>query len=209
MAFSDDPRPSGSDDQPEALFEEFGPVSASAAVPESFPQLSGPHPAEARVAELERELKEVRDWATRIAADFENYKKRVERERQDQIRFSNERLLKEFLPVVDNLQRALEAAARNGEAPSIAAGVELVIAETLKVLRRAGVEPIVALILPFDPAVHEALQQVETDAVDPGCVVSEVQPGYTLHGRVLRPALVSVAVPPEVTSPGMDRSDIE
>jgi molecular chaperone GrpE len=144
-----------------------------------------------------------------VAADFENYKKRVERERQDQIRFSNERLLKEILPIVDNLQRALDAAARSGEAPSISAGVELVIAETQKILRRAGVEPIAALNQPFDPAIHEALQRVETEAVEAGCVVNEVQPGYTLNGRVLRPALVTVAMPPEVTSPGMDRSDLD
>jgi molecular chaperone GrpE len=207
MAFPDDSN--GANEQAEELFDEFGLIPDAAVSLDSVHQLEGPHPAEARVAELEKELKEVRDWATRVAADFENYKKRVERERQDQIRFSNERLLKEILPIVDNLQRALDAAARSGEAPSISAGVELVIAETQKILRRAGVEPIAALNQPFDPAIHEALQRVETEAVEAGCVVNEVQPGYTLNGRVLRPALVTVAMPPEVTSPGMDRSDLD
>lgn len=197
------------DEQNEALFDEFGPVPGIETGPAALHELPAPTPADVRIVELEKELKEVRDFATRIAADFENYKKRVERDRHDQIRFANERVLKEFLPVVDNLQRALDAARRNGEAPSITGGVELVVTELAKVLRRSGVEPVEALGKPFDPAVHEALQQVETEVVEPGCVVQEVQPGYTLHGRVLRPALVTVAVAPEVTSPGMDRTDIE
>lgn len=205
MAFPDDKQ-----DPQDALFDEFGPVAAPVdAADLTTPELPPPHPAEVRLAETERELKELRDWATRVAADFENFKKRVERERQEQWKFATERLLKELLPVLDNLQRAVGAARQSGEAPAITTGVELVAGEFLKVLKRAGVEPVVALGQPFDPAFHEALQQVETDAGEPGTVLQEVQSGYTLHGRVLRPALVTVCVPPEVTSPGVAKDDLQ
>jgi len=210
MTFSDDPRNDATGDAHEALFDEFGPVPAAPETQAAAPALPEPHPAEARAEALENELKELKEWATRLAADFDNYKKRAERDRHDHARFSTERLLKEFLPIMDNLQRALDAAVRAGDSPAIAAGVELVISEMMKLLRRAGVEPIVAEVgQPFDPAFHEALQQVETDTVPAGSIALEVQRGYSLHGRILRPALVTVASSPEVTSPGMERSDLE
>jgi len=209
MAFPDDSNPDTSGPQDDALFDEFGPVTGEAPAPSAPAELPAPHPAEVRVVELEQDLKELRDWATRVAADFDNYKKRVDRERQEQAKFSNERVLKELLPVLDNLQRAFEAAVRNSESPAIVAGVELVIGELVKVLRRSGVESIAAMGQPFDPSVHDALQRVETDAVEPGFVAAELQAGYTLHGRVLRPALVTVAAAPETTSPGAQLKDIE
>ncbi len=213
MAFLDAANPDETFVQHEELFDEFGPgtvpgADAPVELPPA-PELSAPHPAEVRLAELEKELREVRDWSTRIAADFENYKKRIERERQDQMRFSNEKLLREFLPIFDNMMRALDASVRNGEAPSLTAGIELVLSEMTKTLRRAGVEPITAVGKVFDPAIHEALQQVETDAVEPGYVVQEIQPGYSLSGRVLRPTLVTVAVAPEVTTPGVLLTDLD
>jgi molecular chaperone GrpE len=206
MAFPDDDPKEAQD----ALFDEFGTTQAPVDLADlATPELAAPHPAEVRLAETEHELKELRDWATRVAADFENYKKRVERERQEQWRFSTERLLKDFLPVLDNLQRALAAARHVGEHTAISAGVELVIGEFLKVLKRAGVDPVDAEGHPFDPAFHEALQQVESDAGEPGSVLQVVQPGYTLHGRVLRPALVTVCAAPEVTSPGKSLDETE
>jgi molecular chaperone GrpE len=154
------------------------------------------------IAQLRGEAKENRDRMLRIAADFENYKKRGEREKADFLKYANERLLREMLPVMDNLNRALESARRTGEAPGIPWGVSLVVQDLQKVLRKFGIEAILATGKPFDPAFHEALHQVESEDAAPGTVIEEVQRGYTLHGRVLRPALVVVAVPPEVTSPG-------
>jgi len=210
MTFPDDPKNDPAGGAHDALFDEFGPVPEAPQAPAAALELPQPHPAEARAEALEKELKELKEWAMRLAADFDNFKKRAERDRHDHARFSTERLLKEFLPIMDNLQRALDAAVRAGDSPAIAAGVELVISEMMKLLRRAGVEPIVAEVgQPFDPAFHEALQQVETDTVPAGSIALEVQRGYSLHGRILRPALVTVASSPEVTSPGMERSDLE
>ncbi|HOU53530.1 MAG TPA: nucleotide exchange factor GrpE [Myxococcota bacterium] len=157
---------------------------------------------EERAARLEKEMQELRDWAVRVAADFENYKKRVERDRQEQWRFANERLLRELLPVMDNLQRALKASEGVQDVGVLVSGLQLVLGEFRKVLSRAGVEEIPAEGMPFDPTVHEALQQAESDSVEAGRILEVHQPGYTLHGRVIRPSLVTVAVRPEVTSPG-------
>jgi len=156
-----------------------------------------------------RELRETKERLLRLAADFDNFRKRQERERHEHTRFANERLLRELLPVIDNLERAQESARRSGEAPAIVAGLELLIQEFHRVIQRAGAEPIPALGKPFDPALHEALQQMETDQVDPGCVAAEILRGYTLNGRVIRPTLVAVATAPEITSPGMKALDID
>lgn len=171
-------------------------------------------PTEAELAgevapDTERELRETRERLLRLAADFDNFRKRQERERQDHTRFANERLLKDLLPVLDNLERAHDSAKRSGEAPAIVAGLELILQEFLRVIQRSGAEPIPAIGRPFDPALHEALQQMETDQVEPGAIAAEVLRGYTLNGRVLRPALVAVAKAPEITSPGMKAIDGE
>ena len=195
-----------SDQDEVRLLEEFstdGTADAGRAENGEEPRNGGENnPAEERAARLEREMQELRDWAVRVAADFENYKKRVERDRQEQWRFANERLLRELLPVMDNLQRALKASEGAQDVRVLVSGLQLVLGDFRKVLTRAGVEEIPADGLVFDPTVHEALQQAESDSVEAGRLLEVHQPGYTLHGRVLRPSLVTVAVRPEVTSPG-------
>ncbi len=138
----------------------------------------------------------------RVAADFENYRRRIEREKQEYVKFAHERILRDLLPIVDNLRRAMDHARAARESPVLLSGVELVTQEFEKVLERYGVTPIDALGRPFDPMVHEALQTVEVEDSQPGLVVEEIQRGYVLNGRVLRPALVSVSASPEQTSPG-------
>ena len=147
------------------------------------------------------EAREARDRMLRMAADFDNFKKRNERERLDFLKFSNERLIRELLPVADHLARAGESARRSAETGVLVAGVDLVLQDFLKALRKFGVEPIDAIGRPFDPALHEALQQVEVEGTAPGTVVSEAQRGFLLNGRVLRPSLVTVSTNPEITSP--------
>lgn len=155
-----------------------------------------------REAELEVTVRETRERLLRVAADFENYRRRIEREKHDYIRFANERLLRDLLPVLDNLRRAAQHARETGESPVLLAGLELVIQEFMKVLERYGVTAIESLGRPFDPTVHDALQSVELEDTQPGLVVEEIQKGYLLSGRVLRPALVSVSAAPEQTTPG-------
>ena len=153
------------------------------------------------VVQLRTEARESRDRMLRIAADFENFKKRNERERQEFMRFASERMLRDLLPVIDNLSRALESVRKAADAAAITAGLELVIQDFLRILRKNGAEPVAAVGKSFDPTVHEALHQIETDEYPPGTVIDEVQRGYLLNGRVLRPALVVVAARPEVTAP--------
>jgi molecular chaperone GrpE len=135
-------------------------------------------------------LKEEHERRLRAAADLENYKKRAQRERDDVQRFGVEKLAKDLLPVIDNLDRALSAAAADDP---LASGVRLVRASFEQALARHGVKGFSALGKPFDPALHEALMQVPSEEA-PGTVVLEHARGFLLHERLLRPAMVGVAV---------------
>ena len=188
-----------------------GGPAANAEPPATTPEPSGdtaaPEPAgdqaAVRIAELEQQAKETYERLLRVSADFENYRKRIEREKQEYVKFANERLLRDLLPIVDNLRRALRHAKESGDSPVVVAGVDLVLQEFLKVLERYGVTAIQSAGQMFDPALHEALQMVEVEDKEPGSVIEELQSGYLLHGRVLRPALVTVSTAPEQTSPGV------
>ena len=157
--------------------------------------------------DLQRELRETKERFVRLNADFINFRKRQEREREEHTKYANERLLRDLLPVIDNLERAIESAKKAGEAAAITSGLELVVQEFLRAIKRSGAEPIEAVGKPFDPAIHEALQRVETDAVEPGYVAFEILRGYMLNGRVLRVSLVAVATGPEITSPDIENFD--
>jgi molecular chaperone GrpE len=143
---------------------------------------------------LETELQETRDKHLRLAAEFENFKKRTTRERSDSIKFSNERILKDFLSIVDNLDRALQHAKEGSEGESLVQGVELVHKQCIDLLTRFNVTAVDAVGAQFDPVVHQAVSQVETDEHPENTVADEFQKGYRLHDRLLRPALVTVAV---------------
>jgi molecular chaperone GrpE len=158
---------------------------------------------EARVAALEAELAAAREEARqnherwlRERADLENLKKRAVRERAEAIRFANESVLRDLLPVMDNLERAVEHARGGGDGQPLVEGVALVLKSLRDVLERHGVTRIEAKGAPFDPAHHEAMAHVESAEHEPNSVVDEHQPGYRLNDRLLRPALVSVAKPP-------------
>lgn len=144
-------------------------------------------------------LKEAHDRMLRAAADLENYKKRAQREKEELQKFGNEKLLKDLLPVLDNLDRAL-AAAPAGD--PLTKGVELVRATFEQVLGRYGVKGFSAMGQTFDPAQHEALLQVPTAEKPAGTVVVEHARGFTLHDRLARPALVGVAVAPPAAGGG-------
>ena len=144
----------------------------------------------------EQAVKEQVDRYLRTLADFENYKKRSQKDQIEQAKFSNERLIKEFLPVLDNLDRAIAHSRETRDFEKILAGVELTYKEFISVLSRFGVNPIESLHKPFDPTYHQAVGQVELkDGAGPpdDHVVNEVQKGYCLHERLLRPSLVMVS----------------
>jgi molecular chaperone GrpE len=148
----------------------------------------------AECEKLAREKLELEDKYLRLRADFENFRKRVNKEKANLIQYGNEALLRDLLPVIDNIQRALAHSLQEGDWQSFREGIELVLAELHKTLSAYGVVPVEALGKEFDPNVHEAVQRVAGDQPAPGIVVEEFLRGYLFRGMLLRPARVAVAV---------------
>ncbi|GKS64691.1 nucleotide exchange factor GrpE [Nitrospira sp.] len=133
----------------------------------------------------------------RLAAEFDNYKRLSQRDQRDQIRFGNEQLLKELLPVVDNMERAIKAARTNGGGDSaLVQGVELTLKQLSGVLAKFGVQAIDSAGQDFDPSAHQAVSYGPSDDVPANKVLDEFQKGYRLHDRILRAAMVSVSSGP-------------
>lgn len=162
--------------------------------------------AEAEVLQgknLEEELNEQKDKYLRLYAEFENYKKRVAKDKEELVRYGNESLLYELLPVLDNLEMALKHASNdvNNDVSAeyqprmagLVQGVEITLREFLKVIDKFGLTPIIAINKVFDPSLHHAMTQVERDDVDEHTVVEEFRKGYMLRDKVLRPSLVAVS----------------
>lgn len=140
------------------------------------------------------ESKQSYDRFLRVSAEFDNFKKRKTREMADFRKFANESLIKDLLPMVDNLERAIQSAKQDeGSAGTLIEGVEMILGETLKILEKFRVKPIEALNKQFDPCFHQAVFQEETDQHPENTVINEVQKGYLLHDRLLRPAMVVVS----------------
>lgn len=144
-----------------------------------------------QLAEQKEEAARHQDRYLRERAELENFKKRMVRERADAVRFASEPLIRELLPAVDNLERAL-AHGEDNQLP-IMEGVRLVLKSLLEILQRHGVTRIEATGQTFDPTRHEAMAQVDSEDPEPNRVVAQHQCGYLLHDRLLRPALVSVS----------------
>ena len=150
-----------------------------------------------KLEEKEKEIKEHHDRLLRLAADFENYKKRAARDKEDWTKFANEDLLRAILPFIDNLERAINHAQKVADTGVLIEGVRLTIQQILQSLNKFGLSSFQSVGKPFDPTVHEAMLVVETDKHEPNQVVEEFQKGYLLNDRLLRPATVSVSKPPE------------
>jgi molecular chaperone GrpE len=148
--------------------------------------------------EKEESFKELSNKYLYLQAEFENFKKIKAKEKQDHLKFSNEVLIKELIPVIDNLERAIDHSGKTEDAKGIVGGVQITLNEFLKILERSGVERVDAVGKKFDPNLHEALFQEEKEEMEPDTVISELQKGYVLNGRLLRPARVSVSTKPEV-----------
>lgn len=150
---------------------------------------------ESLTKELEEKSKMMDDYFSslqNVSADFENYKKRVERERAEWIKFANEGLILDLLASVDNFERALKAANENKNYESLRKGTEMIYREMMGVLRKNGLEEIKALGENFDPYKHEAVAQTTRKDCEDGTIVEEYQKGYILHSKVIRPSKVKV-----------------
>lgn len=147
----------------------------------------------AQLAAKELEAQQHHEQFLRQVAELENYKKRVSREKQDALRYANEALVRDLLPVLDNLERATEHAQGGGNGQPLLEGIEMVLKGFLEALEKHGVTQVSARGQAFDPEKHEAYAQIESDTCEPNTVVDEVHKGYYLFDRLLRPSLVSVS----------------
>jgi len=148
--------------------------------------------------EKEGKIKSLEDRILYLQADFENFKKLKAKEKQDTLKYANELIIKELLPVIDNLEMALKHAESTEDYKGIHEGVKITLNEFLKVLEKAGATSVEALGQKFDPNFHEAFYQEEREDVEPDTVVSEFQKGYLLNERLIRPSRVGVSKKPEI-----------
>jgi len=155
--------------------------------------------ANAELAKLTADLEELRQTLLRRQADFDNYRKRIEKERFEDAKRATARLVEGLIPVIDGFEHAL-AAHREAEYESYRKGFELIYKQLLDHLAKLGVERLDPVGKPFDPHLHQAVDRAETKDHDDGTILQVFQPGYVFHGRVLRPAMVRVAVHPKPAS---------
>jgi molecular chaperone GrpE len=178
---------SASESTPDAATQDGESGERSSPDPKQLEQIATAKTEEARV---------LHDKYLRLAAEFENYKRLVQRDQREQAKFANETLLKELLPIVDNLERAVKFS-KDGSGDGLIQGVELTLKQFVETLGRFGVRPISSVGERFDPSRHQAVANVVSEDVSERTVVEEHQKGYFLHDRILRAAMVSVAAPPD------------
>ena len=162
----------------------------------------------AQLVAQEARAKEKDDLLLRERAELENFKRRMQREKSESLRFASEPLLREILPVIDNLERAVAHAKGSEGSQALVEGVELVLRSLLDTIGRHGVSRVKAKGEAFDPSLHEAVVQVENTEVAPNTVLDEHQSGYQLYDRLLRPAMVSVSkAPPQARKEGEEKPE--
>lgn len=190
----------GKGDEPAPAQAAPAPQAAAPEAPKADAELEGVKAelelSQARGRDLMAKLKDEHEKMLRAAADLENFKKRAQKEKEEMQRFGNEKLLKDFLPVFDNFDRALDAAKTASDFDSLRKGVEMIRKLFEDTLGRHGVKAFSAKGLPFDPNRHEAMTAAETSELPPNHVFSEVLRGFTLNDRLVRPALVIVSRTP-------------
>jgi len=153
-----------------------------------------------------QEVERLQDRLIRLQAEFENYKKRMAREKAEFLKFATEGLLLDFLPVLDNLERAIASArAETANHEAVVEGIDMIARLYRATLEKAGVKPMEAVGQPFDPSLHQAVAQVESPGGQDNVVVEEIQKGYLLEGRVLRAAMVKVS---RASSPAAERGPV-
>jgi molecular chaperone GrpE len=192
------------DEQSHSPAEESVETAASGA---SADEPAPPPSVEEELTASREEAAKNRDLYLRTLADLDNFRKRTQREKEELSRFANENLLRELLPVLDNLERAIEHARGDQGGGGILQGVEMTLGQFAKVLEKCGVKAVVTIGEPFDTARHEAIGQEETSEQPPQTVVRELQKGYLLNDRLLRPAMVLLAKAPAPTEPTQDANN--
>jgi len=158
--------------------------------------LSEPAEVEQALSAKAEEIQALQDKYLRLAAEFDNYKRIAARDQREQAKFANEQVLKELLPVIDNLERAIGHSKNSSGSDGLIQGVELTLKQFIETLGKFGVKPIQSVGNGFDPSRHQAVAHVKSPGAAENTVVEEYQKGYLLHDRILRPAMVAVAAGP-------------
>ena len=153
-------------------------------------------PSSEAIAELTQRNAELQDRLLRLQAEFDNFRKRTERERMEFAEYAGEQTVRALVPILDDFERALKAVPAGDAAGEFVRGIELIYNRLTETLKKQGLEPISAAGARFDPHQHEAIGRLETDEHEDNTVVQEFQRGYNFKGRLLRPAMVQVAVKP-------------
>jgi molecular chaperone GrpE len=162
--------------------------------------LEGEHPAEAGgdgdidvVTALQQQVDENHNRYLRAQADFDNFRRRTLKEKEELAQYASLKLVGQLLPVLDNFQRALQTGGEGAESVSFAKGVDMIYRQLSQVLEAEGLKPMEVVGQPFDPELHQAIMQVESEEYEAGTVVEVIQPGYRLKDKVIRPAMVKVS----------------
>lgn len=148
---------------------------------------------DSRYAELEKQAEEAQQRYLRAQADFDNFRRRTMKEKEELAQYASMKLITQLLPVVDNFDRAMAAASANGDYESLSKGVEMIFRQLEQTLTNEGLTAMNVVGEPFNPEFHQAIMQVESDEHEEGIIVEEVQKGYVLKDKVLRPAMVKVS----------------
>ncbi|EPE63243.1 protein grpE [Exiguobacterium sp. S17] len=143
--------------------------------------------------DLQQEIEALKASELRIRADFDNFRRRTNEENAKRVKFASQAVIEKLIPLIDNFERALQVEASSDDAKQIQAGVDMIHRQLLDVLNGENVEVIEAVGQPFDPNYHQAVMQEPSDEFESGIVTMELQKGYTLHGRVIRPSMVKVS----------------
>ena len=184
------------DKEKELDMEQEIPVEETAATEEQTEEVSQEELLQNRVAELEAANAELKDQMLRRQAELENYRKRLIRDKEEAVQFANENLIRDLLGFLDNMERALAAAKNTGDVKGLIEGFEMTQGQLLSTLdKNWGLKAIESVGQEFDPSLHEACMMAVDESLDKETVLDEFQKGYTLHGRVIRPAKVKIGKP--------------
>ncbi len=155
---------------------------------------------QSHLEEANTQMNSYRDQLLRLAAEFENFRKRTEAEKAEFVKYSHEKIIKDLLPILDDFERAMENGKKNTDFDAFYKGVEMIYQKLQKVFEEKGVKPIESLGKEFDVAYHDVLMQMQSPDVPPHTIVQEVERGYTLHGKVIKHAKVIVAAEQQTES---------
>ncbi|CAM3439143.1 nucleotide exchange factor GrpE [Marinicrinis lubricantis] len=168
-------------------------ADASEAKESAGSEADQPAEQEGQIEELKKTIEEQQNRILRMQAEFDNFRRRTRQEKEEFAKYASVKLIEQLLPVLDNFERALDSSKNTQDFESLAKGIEMVFRQMSQVMDQEGLTPIHAVGQPFNPEVHEAVMKVQSDEHEEGIVVEELQRGYTLHGKVIRPSMVKVS----------------